>query len=182
MFDIGWQELTMVIVIAIIVIGPRELPGTLRTIGKYVRKMKGMAREFQGQMDEMAREADLQDLRQTMKDAQALNPKNMIKDAVDPTGDLQRDLNTDVSTPSPSTMKTGALSGTPEGSGGNPPPQSETPTAEPRDATGTAPEGVDNPHGHDLSWMKRPEDPEPVETLNEPTEPPQSRKTGTDMP
>ena len=98
MFDIGWQELTLVIVVAIIVIGPRELPGTLRTIGKFVRKMKSMAREFQGQMDEMAREADLDDVRKQVSQARNLNPKKLIKDAVDADGSLERQLNAEVKT------------------------------------------------------------------------------------
>ncbi|MCR9256082.1 MAG: Sec-independent protein translocase protein TatB [Alphaproteobacteria bacterium] len=98
MFDIGWQELTLVIVVAIIVIGPRELPGTLRTIGKFVRKMKSMAREFQGQMDEMAREADLEDVRKQVSQARNLNPTKLIKDAVDADGSLERQLNAEVKT------------------------------------------------------------------------------------
>ena len=46
MFDIGWQELFIVGVLALLVVGPRDLPRTLRTVMGYVRKAKGMAREF----------------------------------------------------------------------------------------------------------------------------------------
>ena len=46
MFDIGWSELVVIAVVALIVIGPKELPGVLRTVGHYMRKIRGMASEF----------------------------------------------------------------------------------------------------------------------------------------
>ena len=63
MFDIGWQELFLIAVVAIVVIGPKELPRTLRAIYGLVRKGRMMAREFQDGLDEMVRHADLDDIR-----------------------------------------------------------------------------------------------------------------------
>lgn len=59
MLDIGFMEILVIGAIALIVVGPKELPGLLRTVGQYAGKARGMAREFQRTMDEAAREADL---------------------------------------------------------------------------------------------------------------------------
>jgi sec-independent protein translocase protein TatB len=63
MFDIGWQELFVIAAVAIIVIGPKELPRTLRAVMGLVRKGRMMAREFQDGLDEVVRQADLEDVR-----------------------------------------------------------------------------------------------------------------------
>ena len=57
MFDISWTEFLLVGIVALIVIGPKELPGVLRTLGQYTRKVRGMAAEFQNQFQEAMREA-----------------------------------------------------------------------------------------------------------------------------
>ncbi len=62
MFDIGWSELLLVGVVALIVVGPKELPRMLRTLGQYVGRAKSVAREFQRSMDDAAREMDVQEL------------------------------------------------------------------------------------------------------------------------
>ena len=63
MFDIGWTELVVIGIVALIVIGPRELPATLRSIGQMLTKVRRMASEFQGQFNEALREAELDELR-----------------------------------------------------------------------------------------------------------------------
>jgi len=63
MFDISWSEFLLIGVIALIVIGPKELPGVLRTLGQYTRKVRGMAADFQNQFQEAMREAEMTDLR-----------------------------------------------------------------------------------------------------------------------
>ena len=65
MFDIGWSELVLIAVVALIVIGPKELPTVLRTFGQWVRKARKMAGEFQGQFQEALREAEMADLKQS---------------------------------------------------------------------------------------------------------------------
>src|ERR1700754_2888925 len=57
MFDIGWSELLLIGVVALIAIGPKELPGALRTLGQWMSKVRRMASEFQNQFDEMASKA-----------------------------------------------------------------------------------------------------------------------------
>jgi sec-independent protein translocase protein TatB len=63
MFDIGWTELVVIGIVALIVIGPRELPRTLRTIGQMMTRVRRMASEFQGQFNDAIREAELDELR-----------------------------------------------------------------------------------------------------------------------
>jgi sec-independent protein translocase protein TatB len=65
MFDIGWSEFVLIAVVALIAIGPKELPGVLRTLGQWVRKARKMAAEFQGQFQEVLREAEMADLKQS---------------------------------------------------------------------------------------------------------------------
>ena len=59
MFDIGWQELFLLAVLAIIVIGPKDLPGAIRTVTTWIRKARSMARDFQDGLDDVVREAEL---------------------------------------------------------------------------------------------------------------------------
>jgi sec-independent protein translocase protein TatB len=63
MFDIGWGELLVIGIVALVAIGPKELPGALRTLGQWMGKLRRMASEFQGQFHEAMREAELADLK-----------------------------------------------------------------------------------------------------------------------
>jgi sec-independent protein translocase protein TatB len=65
MFDIGWSELVVIAVVALIAIGPKELPGVLRMVGQWMGKARKMASEFQGQFQEAMREAEMADLKKT---------------------------------------------------------------------------------------------------------------------
>ena len=65
MFDIGWSELVVIAVVALIAIGPKELPGVLRTVGQWMTKVRRMAAEFQGQFNEAMREAEMTDLKKS---------------------------------------------------------------------------------------------------------------------
>jgi len=68
MFDIGWSELLVIAVVALMVIGPKELPAVLRTIGQWTTKIRRMAAEFQGQFQEALREAEMADLKKHADD------------------------------------------------------------------------------------------------------------------
>jgi sec-independent protein translocase protein TatB len=63
MFDIGWSELVVIAVVALIAIGPKELPGVLRMVGQWMGKARKMAAEFQGQFQEAMREAEMADVK-----------------------------------------------------------------------------------------------------------------------
>ena len=65
MFDIGWSEFVVIAVVALIAIGPKELPGVLRMVGQWMGKARKMASEFQGQFQEAMREAEMADLKKS---------------------------------------------------------------------------------------------------------------------
>ena len=65
MFDIGWSEFVVIAVVALIAIGPKELPGVLRMVGQWMGKARKMAAEFQGQFNEAMREAEMADLKKS---------------------------------------------------------------------------------------------------------------------
>ncbi len=68
MFDIGWSELVVIGIVALIAIGPKELPGVLRTAGHWIGKMRRMAADFQSQFQEAMREAEMADLKKQVED------------------------------------------------------------------------------------------------------------------
>jgi len=68
MFDIGWSELVVIGVVALIAIGPKELPGVLRSVGQWMTKIRRMASEFQSQFQEAMREAEMADLKKQAED------------------------------------------------------------------------------------------------------------------
>jgi sec-independent protein translocase protein TatB len=85
MFDVGWSELVVIAVVALVVIGPKELPGVLRSIGFWMGKVRRMASEFQGQFQEAMREAEMADLKKDVADLNAaatdLTDYNLLDDA-----------------------------------------------------------------------------------------------------
>src|SRR4030088_607473 len=108
MFDIGWSELIVIAVVALIAIGPKELPGVLRMVGQWMGKARKMAAEFQGQFNEAMREAEMADLKKTFDDvrdaAKNLTSNNIMtslqKDVSDAmTVDKIDHVDTPVSTP-----------------------------------------------------------------------------------
>ena len=92
MFDIGWQELFIVSILALIVVGPKDLPQAIRTITTWVRKAKMMTRDFQAGVNEMVREAELDDIKDTLTSG-TTDLHKKISDAVDPDGELFKGMN-----------------------------------------------------------------------------------------
>ena len=82
MLDIGMLELFVIGALALIVVGPKELPGLLRTVGQFAAKARGMAREFQSSMEEAAREADLDGVVKSVKSGNKLPFDNQIVDSM----------------------------------------------------------------------------------------------------
>ena len=89
MFDIGWSEMMVIAVIALIVIGPKDLPRVLRSVGHWSRKARALAREFQSGVDEMIREADLEDAKKTFDAAKRMDVDKVLESTVDPTGEVK---------------------------------------------------------------------------------------------
>ena len=92
MFDIGWPEMAVVAVIALIVIGPKDLPRVLRYAGRWAGKARRMAREFQRNFDDMVRESELDEVKKSVDVASAFNPVKDIGNSIDPTGEMKADI------------------------------------------------------------------------------------------
>ncbi len=88
MFDIGWQELFLVAVITVLVVGPKELPRVLKTVVAGVRKVRGLANDFQRGIDELARETELDDIRKNLESAVDVDLERELEETIDPTGDI----------------------------------------------------------------------------------------------
>ncbi len=95
MLDIGWSEMAVIAIVALIVLGPKELPNALRTAAQWMRTARKLAREFQGGVDQIVREAELEDARKTVQQAGGLNLRKEIEKVVDPTGEAKKAMNED---------------------------------------------------------------------------------------
>lgn len=87
MFGIDSPELLVIAIVALVVIGPKELPNMLRSWGKWMAQMRGMASEFRGHVDEMVRQSELDEVKKQLEsapglDLQALDPTKQIKSAI----------------------------------------------------------------------------------------------------
>ena len=88
MLDIGGWEFLMIVVLGIIIIGPKELPGAIRTINVFVRKARGMARDFQSGLEEMAQEAELDKLKDQLA-GDTVGIERQIEETIDPGGEIR---------------------------------------------------------------------------------------------
>jgi sec-independent protein translocase protein TatB len=94
MFDIGWDEMALIAVVSLIVIGPKDLPTVLRQVGRWTRKAREMASDFQRGMDDMVRESELDDLKKQV--SRVAEQPNLLREeidkAIDPTGEMAKAL------------------------------------------------------------------------------------------
>ena len=90
---IGFTELMVLAVVALIVVGPKDLPMMMRRLGQFIGKGRAMAREFQAAFDDIARQSELEDLRKEIED---LKRTNAMKQATDDLSDYERDVNSAV--------------------------------------------------------------------------------------
>ncbi|ODN69264.1 Sec-independent protein translocase protein TatB [Methylobrevis pamukkalensis] len=118
-FDIGGTELLVIAVVTILVIGPKDLPKLLRTVGHFISRGRRMASEFQGQFNaalrEAEREADLQDARKAIDDVKALNPltglKAEIQKSLDPVREIGNSIRSGHVPPAPAATAVPAATG-----------------------------------------------------------------------
>ena len=91
MLDIGWPEFTLVLIVALLVIGPKDLPKALHGVGKWVRRARTITREFQRHVDDMVKESELEELRELRKMA-TLDKRTIAREIgkqIDPKGELK---------------------------------------------------------------------------------------------
>jgi sec-independent protein translocase protein TatB len=89
MFEIGWGELLLIGVVALLVIGPKELPTVFRTLGQWTNKLRRMASEFQSQFHEAMREAEMTDLKKQVDD---MTSQAQSYASFDPVAEVRREL------------------------------------------------------------------------------------------
>ncbi|HXW24017.1 MAG TPA: Sec-independent protein translocase protein TatB [Xanthobacteraceae bacterium] len=159
MFDIGWGKIVIIAVIALIVIGPKELPAVLRTVGQWMGKIRRMAAEFQGQFQEAMREAEMADLKKSV-DAIAEATRDIGK-GFDPLDSVRKDVESSFAeTPAASAPPPAAEAPAPEAAAAvapgaepaatatlEPLPQPAPQAAGPADAGAAAPAPVENAGG-----------------------------------
>ncbi len=85
MLDIGWTELLAIAILTILVVGPKDLPRVLRTVGKLMAKTRAITREFQNSLDDMARQSDLDEIKREI-DSTTYNSIGKLGELVDPSG------------------------------------------------------------------------------------------------
>jgi sec-independent protein translocase protein TatB len=92
MFDFAWSELAVIAAVALVVIGPKDLPRVMRVAGFWVRKARSVAHEFQSSLDQMIRESELEDVRKQVEQASRFNIAEEIKKHIDPGGEMHAAL------------------------------------------------------------------------------------------
>jgi sec-independent protein translocase protein TatB len=121
MLDIGWTELLVIAVILIVVVGPKDLPPMIRAFGKMTKRLRQTAGEFRAQFDEALREAELDDLKNSVNDLRSMNPANSIRETLNPLRQMGQDIKSDLQkatrmdnpTPASSSMAAAAAGVTP---------------------------------------------------------------------
>ena len=84
MFDFAWSEIALIAGVALVVIGPKDLPVAIRAVSGFVKKARRMASEFQTHVDEMVRDADLKDVRDSLNQIRDFDLKSTVEKAIDP--------------------------------------------------------------------------------------------------
>jgi sec-independent protein translocase protein TatB len=92
MFDIGWSEMFVIALVALIVVGPKDLPRVLRSGARVLNKARSMSREFQMGLAELAREAELDEIKRKVEQAARFDPADELRKSVDPTGKLSAEF------------------------------------------------------------------------------------------
>jgi sec-independent protein translocase protein TatB len=92
MLDVGWTEMAIIALLALVVVGPKDLPRVLQTIGKWVRKARSLTREFQSSLDEMVREAELDEAKKAIESVRRVDLEKQVTETIDPSGDVSKEL------------------------------------------------------------------------------------------
>ncbi|WP_052388720.1 Sec-independent protein translocase protein TatB [Belnapia moabensis] len=127
MFDLAWSEIALIGVVALVVIGPKDLPEAIRGVARGISKLRRMASEFQGQADELVREANLDEVRQSINEIRRFNVRDEFTKAVDKDGTIRKTFTEDPLKPSYSPPPEPTPAPAAESFGPPPPPAAEPP-------------------------------------------------------
>jgi sec-independent protein translocase protein TatB len=94
MFDFAWTEIALIAVVALVAIGPKDLPVAIRAVTEMIKKARRMAGEFQTHMDDLVREANLDEVRSQINELRSFDIRGEVQRAVDPDGSLRSTLAT----------------------------------------------------------------------------------------
>jgi sec-independent protein translocase protein TatB len=92
MLDIGWSEMAVIALVALVVIGPKDLPKAMKTVAFWVRKARKLASEFHSGIDQLVREAELEEARDAIRSASQMNLDRAVEQTIDPTGEVNKAL------------------------------------------------------------------------------------------
>jgi sec-independent protein translocase protein TatB len=106
MFDFAWTEIALIAVVALIAIGPKDLPVAIRAVTEMIKKARRMAGEFQTHVDDLVREANLDEVRNQINEIRSFDIKGTVERAVDPDGSLRSTLATNPLAVTPATTTT----------------------------------------------------------------------------
>src|SRR6202453_1399358 len=95
MFDFAWSEIALIAAVALVVIGPKDLPVALRAISGFVKKARRMAGEFQTHVDEMMRDADMKDVKDSFNQIRNFDFRGTVEKAIDPDHSLRDTFSAD---------------------------------------------------------------------------------------
>ncbi|MGH7120879.1 MAG: Sec-independent protein translocase protein TatB [Acetobacteraceae bacterium] len=95
MFNFSWSEIALIVAVALIAIGPKDLPVALKTMAQMMKKARGMASEFQGHVNELMREADLEDVKKQFDEIRHFDFKGGVERAIDPDHSIRDTLTED---------------------------------------------------------------------------------------
>src|SRR5690348_16447493 len=122
MFDISWTEFLLIGIVALIVIGPKELPAVMRSLGQWTRKIRSLASDFQNQFHEAMREAEMADLKKQVDDvASDIKNYDPLKDMRSDVEAIGKDLDESVKAPEQATDKEAAKEAAPNSATAAPP-------------------------------------------------------------
>ena len=102
MFDFAWSEIALIAVVAMIAIGPKDMPVAIRAVTGWVKKARRMAAEFQTHVDEMVREADLSEVRASINEIRNFDVRGEIEKTIDADGSIRSAFASDPLEPAPS--------------------------------------------------------------------------------
>jgi sec-independent protein translocase protein TatB len=105
MLDIGWSEMAVIALVALVVIGPKDLPKAMKAVAYWVTRARKLSSEFHRGIDQIVREAELEEAREAIRSAGQMNLDRAVEQTIDPTGDVERamllasDINADAPPP-----------------------------------------------------------------------------------
>src|SRR5215468_1961075 len=105
MFDFAWSEIALIAVVAVIAIGPKDMPVAIRAVTGWIKKARRMAAEFQTHVDEMVREADLSEVRNSINEIRNFDIKGELERTIDADGSIRSTFASDpLATTSPTAL------------------------------------------------------------------------------